>query len=374
MIEFDLVAGQKRRIKRLNEKFGPTGHAAKQILFLPRPGDEASTSSAAGPLQPLLDAPEAAHALLQLAAQGAQEQQPMDTADDDQATAPTAPTAASAHRPPPPPLQPLTQHELDTVQAARAARGRRTDGVIKEWSDRVPLKAAEFARLRQIPDGGGGTAFYVNDEIVSSFLGLLNRSTRDAYAFAFDSYMFGAMQRADGDATDEAVQRYLGKARRTAAELLELEQLLFVVHVEATQHTAAHWYFMQSSREHEHIIAIDSCGGQHAEAIEVVHRFLDSLHAQAAIADGTPRTAHFTDGWRRGSLGPLTPQQPDGESCGIYVLIAIWCLMSQVDLHSRLRDGAARDGGQPVSYWRDRITLCLYCGGLMAFGSAHADS
>ena len=99
----------------------------------------------------------------------------------------------------------------------------------------------------------------------------------------------------------------------------------------------------------------------------------DSIHSakgQQKLIDGlvpfsifagqsAPSTAYTLD-WRGASLHPpTTPRQPDAVSCGVHMLVGIWCCMSDVPLASRL-DGSLRS----VNYWRDVITLCLYRGGL----------
>ena len=65
-----------------------------------------------------------------------------------------------------------------------------------------------------------------------------------------------------------------------------------------------------------------------------------------------------TDSASRSSLQPpMTPSQPDSSSCGLYMLIGLWCCMSGVSLSSRL-------DARPVNHWRNVLTLCLYRGGI----------
>ena len=52
------------------------------------------------------------------------------------------------------------------------------------------------------------------------------------------------------------------------------------------------------------------------------------------------------------------PHQPDAVSCGVCMLVAIWCCMSGASLHACL----GRPDGPSINYWRDVITLCLYRG------------
>ena len=53
------------------------------------------------------------------------------------------------------------------------------------------------------------------------------------------------------------------------------------------------------------------------------------------------------------------PRQADGVSCGIHLLIGLWCCMSSVDPNKFLGSG-----GLSANDWRDRITLSLYIGSL----------
>ena len=87
------------------------------------------------------------------------------------------------------------------------------------------------------------------------------------------------------------------------------------------------------------------------------------MYARATAMAGQPLTRRLTKGWRGVSLGPpLTPRQPDAVSCGVYMLVGMWCCMSGTAL-SRLNDCS-------VNYWRNAVTLCLYRGGL---GLLHVD-
>ena len=159
----------------------------------------------------------------------------------------------------------------------------------------------------------------------------------------------------------------LKRGTPSAAALLEYDQLLFVVNVPATPATVGHWYLLNSSRTLEHIVDIDSCGGSHPSDTSIVQQFLESLHVVAAAeASQPPPTTRFTAGWRCGSLGSIatpgvrSPQQPDNFSCGVYMLVAMWCLMASVDLHSVLQDGATGSNGKAVKLWRNRLALSLY--------------
>eukprot|EP00966_Prymnesium_polylepis_P005634 128720-Prymnesium_polylepis.1 len=123
--------------------------------------------------------------------------------------------------------------------------------------------------------------------------------------------MFNALKAHGGDVTHPAVERLL-KAVPLHEQLLTLDQLLFIVNVPGSTLTCGHWYFVQADLRAGHIVAVDSCGGKHDNAIAIVQHTLESLHRQAAVRMGgtVPSTA-FTADWRKGALAQRTPQQPD---------------------------------------------------------------
>ena len=363
-VKFDKADNGAKPPKPIEIMFGPAGHSDKQVLF--RSATDAgggttappSDSNDPPPLSPLVSQPAAAASALATAA----------TAAAAAAAAAMLGLAQGRTPPPPPPLAPLTEYEKGLLDDVDAATGRASDNAVRTWRDQTPLTGDTFSRLRS--DDG-----HVDSRGVDGFIALLNRTTKGPVAFVFDCSFFGALSAADGNAADIAVARRMAKrGTPSAAQLLEYDQLLFVVNVPATSHTVGHWYFVNSSRTLEHIVDIDSYGGSHPSDTALVQKFLESLHTAVAAEAGQPTpTDRFTAGWRCGSLGSLTPgvrspQQPDNCSCGVYMLVAIWCLMASVDLHTVLQDGATGSNGQSVQLWRDRLALCLFTNHLGAVG------
>lgn len=351
-VRFDPVENGKPPSKT-EIKFGPAGHSNKQVLFCSATGDiggsttSLSDSNDPPPVSPLPSQPAAAASALATAAVDA--------------AATLLGLAQGRTPPPPPPLAPLTEYEEQLLCEADDAVGRVRDGAVKIWRDRTPLTADTFSRLRSA-DG------LVDSSGADGFIALLNRKTKGPVAFAFDCTFFDTLSTAEGNAADSRVERLLLKrGTPSAAALLEYDQLLFVVNVPATPATVGHWYLLNSSRTLEHIVDIDSCGGSHPSDTSIVQQFLESLHVVAAAeASQPPPTTRFTAGWRCGSLGSIaspgvrSPQQPDNFSCGVYMLVAMWCLMASVDLHSVLQDGATGSNGKAVKLWRNRLALSLY--------------
>lgn len=204
----------------------------------------------------------------------------------------------------------------------------------------------------------GDSAYHLNDEVTNAFVAMLNRECIGSFGFVFSSHVFTALTAADSQLGDATIARLLNAAP-SAEELLAHEQLLFVVNVPETATTSGHWYFIRASLAHSYVAAVDSCGGVHADAIVAVQRFLERLQAVRAEQQGQPPPSiAFTSEWRGASLQPpTTPSQPDAVSCGVYMLVGMWCCMSGVTLASRL-------DVRSVNFWRDVITLCLYQGGL----------
>jgi hypothetical protein len=144
-------------------------------------------------------------------------------------------------------------------------------------------------------------------------------------------------------------------AQSSALFVRECRKLVFA------QLDAGHWFFVRAQQRHAYIAAVDSCTGTHSDAISLVQSFIEHLHAQNACKRGLTVQTQRTEDWRSASLQPpVTPRQPDAVSCGIYMLIGLWCCMSGAQLSQCL-------DSKPVNYWRDVITLCLYRGGLGAF-------
>ena len=361
-VKFDPVENGKPPPKA-EINFGPAGHSNKQVLFRSAAGDvggstaSPSDSNDPPPVSPLQSQPAAAATALATAAAAA-------------AAAATMLGLAQGRTPPaPPPLVPLTEYEEQLLCEADDAIGRASDGAVKIWRDQTPLTADTFSRLRSADR-------FVDSNGADGFVALLNRKTKGPVAFVFDCVFFDTLSAAEGNAADSRVARLLKKrGTPSAAALLEYEQLLFVVNVPATSATVGHWYLLNSSRTLEHIVDIDSCGGSHPSDTLIVQQFLESLHTTVAAEAGQPTpTTRFTAGWRCGSLGSIatpgvrSPQQPDNVSCGVYMLVAIWCLMASVDLHSVLQDGAAGSNGKSVKLWRDRLALSLYTNQLGVVG------
>jgi hypothetical protein len=318
-------------------------HPTKQVLFLPAVS-AAIESDSLPPMPPLPNEPAAVWANIQRRTSAVARQG-------------MAGLLLAALLPHPPPTESLSEDDLALVAEAHAAPGRQRDGLVKIWADHVPLTRDTFARLRPVPAHTQyeGARYHLNDEAVNSFLGLINRAGNGSHAFIFSSHLFTALEACADPTIDDTVTRYL-KGCPSAVELLAREQLFFVVNIPATDATVGHWYLMGSNREDQHIFAIDSCGAARPNAILVVQRFLELLHAKAAMPGTLP--TRFTAGWRSGSLVHRTPQQPDAVSCGVFMLVTLWCLVCGVDLHSRL------ELLDSVNYWRRRVTLCLYCGSL----------
>ena len=242
----------------------------------------------------------------------------------------------------------------------QAARGK--TGLVRKWEDNVHLSVAEFARLRPVPSDAvpGDLTYQLKDEEVNSFVAMLNRSCTGSYGFVFTSHVHTALAKENRTFSNELVERLL-KAVPVEVDLLAQDQLFFVVNVPATEATLGHWFFVCVHKANAYIAAVESCSGTHPEAIAVVQRFLERLHADAAASRGLRLGGQHTEDWRSASLSPpLTPHQPDAVSCGVHMLIGIWCCMSGVTLASRL-------DSQSVNYWRDVLTLCLYRGGLRSY-------
>jgi len=266
-------------------------------------------------------------------------------------------SSSSAHRPPLPPLDPLSAHDEGLVREARSKHG-----LVREWEDNVPLTAATFARLSCVPSDAvvGDERYHLDDEAVNAFVGMLNRECMGSYGFVFNSHVYTALSNADRKLSEEIMKRLL-KSVPSYVDLLSQEQLLFVVNKPATASTAGHWFFVRAQQRHAYIAAVDSCTGTHSDAISLVQSFIEHLHAQNACKRGLTVQTQRTEDWRSASLQPpVTPRQPDAVSCGIYMLIGLWCCMSGAQLSQCL-------DSKPVNYWRNVITLCLYRGGLGAF-------
>jgi hypothetical protein len=232
----------------------------------------------------------------------------------------------------------------------------------------VPLTAETFARLQCVPSDAavGDERYHLNDEAVNSFVGMLNRACVGSYGFVFTSHVYSALANADRELSEQIVDR-LVKAVPAHVDLLSQEQLLFVVNVPESETTAAHWFFVRVSSAHAYLAAVDSCPGKHADAIAVVQGFIEKLHARNAAEKGLTLQSARTEDWRSASLQPpVTRRQPDAVSCGVYMLVGVWCCMSGVHLSAYL-------DSQPVNYWRDVITLCLYRGGVGIMPSVRSD-
>ena len=264
---------------------------------------------------------------------------------------------------PSPPLLDLTASEQRVLEVAHSKKG-----LVKRWADNIPLTEAEFARLRPVPEDlvDGHEDYHLNDEIMNAFVNMLNRASTCRHTFVFDSFLAMALlQDSEAISKSEAIARLLKKVP-AEVDLLKLKELFFVVNVPKTDMTAAHWYFIRAHLKRGYIAAVDSCGGAHADALRAVQRFLEHLHAEALACDNHPLAHRVTETWHMASLVHRTPQQGDATSCGVYVLIAIWCCMSGVDIGSRLscRLGASGPTARSVHYWRNRLALALYRGSL----------
>ena len=130
-----------------------------------------------------------------------------------------------------------------------------------------------------------------------------------------------------------------------------------MVNVPETSARPGHWYLVQANIAVGQIVAFDSAGQSHRDAICVVQKFLEALHAKEFA--GRP-TWMLTDSWLGVSFGNRTPLQENGHDCGVYMLAIAWCLIRRVPLRAALDN--TRMLSNPESYWRARITVWLLNG------------
>ena len=104
-----------------------------------------------------------------------------------------------------------------------------------------------------------------------------------------------------------------------------------------------------------------AAGGVREQLLELFTQLVEKTIAHLVATIGAPaeRAAFLDEDWRCASLCPPTiPHQPDAVSCGVCMLVAIWCCMSGASLHACL----GRPDCPSINYWHDVITLCLYRG------------
>ena len=304
----------------------------KQVLFLPELESEADAHNV--DTLPLLR--EAPHAVWSMV------------------VSPIGGLSSQTVRLPPPPTTPLSMRERELVQEARSKTG-----LVRMWSDSIPLDEHTFSRLSTVPNdpiSQSSREFHLKDEEINAFAGMLNRACPRGYCFVMSSHIYIALEAGN----DETVERLL-RAAPLCEDLLNKEQLLFMVNVPRSATSAGHWYLLQAHITGGHIAALDSWPGAHPDALTIVQAFVERLDRDVAERARQARTSPFTENWRSAARlqgHGQTPRQTDAVSCGIYMLIAMWCCMSAVDPNAYL------GGALTANYWRARVTLILYTGSL----------
>ena len=188
-------------------------------------------------------------------------------------------------------------------------------------------------------------------------------------AVVLTSHLFACLEAAlskGATLADAPIELRRQVASQVPEDALACSQLFFLVNVPATNTQTGHWYFLRAHLKEGYIAAVDSCGATRERGIRLVQQLLEHLHTEALSQEGKPPSERLTVDWRAASLGDQTPQQTDWVSCGVYMLVAVWCCMAGVPIESRLecRSGAAAPSARSASYWRDRISLSLYRGRL----------
>ena len=301
-------------------------HPEKQVLFLP----EDSSSAPVATLPALADSPQAAW-----------------TAHETWMASRTSSAPQAADRMP----------TISNVERALLDEGRGPSLNPRLWAEQIPITPAMMDRLRDPRPRATATeckAHELNDEIVNAVVAALNRDNTDTHAFVFSTFMYSALENEAVDS--DTVQRLL-RAAPPASDLLSREQLLFMVNVPETSARPGHWYLAQANIAVGQIVAFDSAGQSHPDAIRVVQTFLEALHAKEFA--GRP-TWMLTDSWLGVSFGNRTPLQENGHDCGVYMLAIAWCLIRRVPLRAALDN--TRMLSNPESYWRARITVWLLNG------------
>ena len=189
----------------------------------------------------------------------------------------------------------------------------------------------------------------VNDAIANAVAAMFNREQNSARVFVFDSHVFTELEK--HGLQHERVQRLLEKC---PSDLLEFEQLFFLVHVGSHNTASEHWILVAVHQTLGHIVAVDSANGKHNSKISAVQRFLEGLYNRQGAQQGAPQ---LTLQWRGASLKEKTPSQQNGYDCGIFMLVALWCCIRRVPFRQALSDSLTHSG-----YWRSKITAWLMLG------------
>ena len=102
------------------------------------------------------------------------------------------------------------------------------------------------------------------------------------------------------------------------------------------------------------VLYADSLGGS---AQDMVDRVCCVMEVVSQTLTG--RAFNF-DGWKRGSLGPLAPQQPDFFNCALFPMMLARCIHHDVKISRRW-------SSEQLDEYRDVIVLELFKERLLSF-------
>ena len=219
----------------------------------------------------------------------------------------------------------------------------RCDGVSV---NNVPVSRLDFARLRHSDDTAISSydALHLSDENVDAWGQCLRLMPPQAAREGVYMWPSGTVWKYMGY---RAQPPTFNDVRRVALSLQAsglnlLQQRAWVL----PRVRSKHWDAVLIDFRSKQVVLVDSLWGSNKT---VVRRACTILEVVSRVLNGQP--FDFSE-WACGSLGSLSPKQPDSFNCGMFVLLLARCMHHDVQL-TRAWTAAQLD------QWRDLVTLEL---------------
>ena len=199
----------------------------------------------------------------------------------------------------------------------------------------------------RLPGGGAATVYrtsfltlqpgeWLNDEVMNGYANVLNMKYYYNNMGASKCFVVSSMllqKIAEPGQYARVVRRWL-----PGIDIFALDKLLFLYNI-----GNSHWALVHVDIYRKRIEYIDSMGSEETTAIKWVWMYLNDVYEKNT-------DTLLEEGWTYYCYGSSTPQQSDGNNCGVFALVTADYILSDLPLHFRGRD---------MLNFRNKIAYCL---------------
>ena len=238
--------------------------------------------------------------------------------------------------------------QLVSTDPSRQSKALRCDGVAPGG---VTVSREDFAVLRHQRDVAMDGELYLKDNIVDAWGQCLRQTEGGKHAVYFwpstDVQIYMGYSQGHRPSVQN-VARHARDRKRNGMDLLTMRAWVL------PRVRGRHWTAVLVDFTSKQVLYADSLGGS---AQDMVDRVCCVMEVVSQTLTGR---AFSFDGWKRGSLGPLAPQQPDFFNCALFPMMLARCIHHDVKISRRW-------SSEQLDEYRDVIVLELFKERLLSF-------